>query len=279
MHLSGHTQPFAVLGHPIGHTLSPIMHNASIQALGLDAIYLAFDVHPDRLLPVLDGMRALGFRGVNLTIPLKEVAFRGLPQLDPSARLLGSVNTVQFTPLGLVGHNTDGYGFLKAMEEAFGDGVNGASVHVLGAGGAGRAIALTSARAGAKSISIFDVDDKKTRAVADEIAKQFPKVSVRIGDDARAADVIVQCTPIGMKPGDPSPLKPDQFRKSQRAFDLVYMYPETPFMAAAKSGGARAANGLGMLLHQGARAFEIWTGQPPRVDKMREALEQAVYKK
>lgn len=277
MGLSGHTQPFAVLGHPIGHTLSPVMHNASFEALGLDAIYLAFDVHPDRLMPVLDAMRAMGFRGVNLTIPLKEVAFRGLPQLDPSAQLLGSVNTVQFTTLGLVGHNTDGYGFRKAVEEAFGRGVAGDSVHVLGTGGAGRAVALTAAAAGAKSITLADLDAARTRAVADDIARRFPKVAVSTDGDPRAADLVVQCTPVGMKPGEPSLLAPDRFRKGQRAFDLIYMYPETPFMKAARAGGAETANGLGMLLHQGARAFEIWTGTPPRTDRMRAALERAVY--
>ncbi len=277
MHLSGHTKPYAVLGHPIGHTLSPVMHNASFQALELDAVYLAFDVPPDHLMPVLESMRAMGFGGVNLTIPLKEVAFRGLPQLDPSASLLGSVNTVQFTPLGLVGHNTDGFGFLKALEEAFGAGVEGASLHVLGAGGAGRAIALTAARAGAKAISVVDVDAARAKKVAAEISEQFPNVRATASGDSHKADIVVQATPIGMKPGDPSPLKPDQFRTGQRAFDLIYMFPETPFMKAAKSGGAKAANGLGMLLHQGARAFEIWTGTKPRVDKMREALERVVY--
>src|SRR5262245_12670128 len=127
-HLSGHTKPYAVLGHPIGHTMSPIMHNASIESLGLDAIYLAFDVAPARLLDVLPAMQSMGFGGVNLTIPLKEVAYRGLKQLDESARLLGAVNTVQFTEHGMIGHNTDGYGFLKAMEEAFGEPVKGAAV-------------------------------------------------------------------------------------------------------------------------------------------------------
>lgn len=278
MHISGHTKPFAVLGHPIGHTLSPVMHNASLQALGWDAIYLAFDVKPEHLLLVLSSMKDMGFRGVNLTIPHKEVAFKGLTELDDSARLLGSVNTVQFTETGMVGHNTDGFGFLKAMDEAFGSNVSGASLFVLGTGGAGRAVALTSARAGATKIMLQDLDKHRTENVAAEIRKQFPSVAVTVGGDSREADVIVQCTPLGMKKTDSSPLTPESFRAGQRAFDLVYMYPETAFMAAAKAGGAKAANGLGMLLHQGARAFAIWTGVEPRVDEMRKALEQAVYK-
>ena len=135
--LSGHTKPYAVLGHPIGHTLSPVMHNASFQALGLDAIYLAFDVHPDRLMEVLPAMRDMGFGGVNLTVPLKEAAFRGLKELGPSAQWLGAVNTVEFRPDGtLKGHNTDGQGFLTALQEAFDLRVAGKRLFVLGCGGA-----------------------------------------------------------------------------------------------------------------------------------------------
>lgn len=275
--ISGHTKPFAVLGHPIGHTLSPVMHNASIQALGLDAIYLAFDVHPDRLLDVLAAMQAMGFGGVNLTIPLKEVAFRGLKKLDDSARLLGAVNTVQFAGGETIGHCTDGYGFLKALEESSGRGVAGEAIHVLGTGGAGRAVALTCARAGAKSISLFDIDPVRPKNVAAEIQKQFPAVTVTVGGDPKQADVVIQSTPVGMKKDDKSPLGPESFRQGQRAYDLVYMYPETGFMAAARAAGATAINGLGMLLHQGARAFQIWTGTEPRVDAMRSALEKAVY--
>lgn len=281
-HLSGHTKPYAVLGHPIGHTLSPVMHNASIRSLGLDAIYLAFDVHPDRLLEVLPAMQAMGFGGVNLTIPLKEVAFRGLKQLDESARLLGAVNTVQFTDGGIVGHNTDGYGFLKAMEESFGETLAGTKVFVLGCGGAGRAVALMCAGAGAAELILAEVDETKRNAVADELGRLYPAVKVThatgAAEDCRSADVVVQATPVGMKLTDAPLLGPESFRAGQRAFDLIYMYPETVFMKQARLGGARAANGLGMLLHQGARAFAIWSGREPDVEAMRAALQQAVYK-
>jgi shikimate dehydrogenase len=279
MHISGHTKPFAVLGHPIGHTLSPAMHNASLQALKLDAIYLAFDVPPDRLMEVLPALKTMGFGGVNLTIPLKEVAFRGLPELDESARLLGSVNTVQFTPAGMIGHNTDGHGFLKTMDEEFKFNPRNAAIFVLGTGGAGRAVALTCASRNAKIIWLRDVDEKRAQTLAGEIRDRFPKTEVKTRGNPSEAEVVVQATPVGMKAGDVSPLPPSEFHAGQLAFDLVYMYPETPFMAAARAGGAKAANGLGMLLHQGAQAFRIWTGTEPRVDKMRTALEQAVYKK
>lgn len=283
MKLSGHTLPFAVLGHPIGHTLSPVMHNASFAALKLDAIYLAFDVHPDRLMPVLHSMQELGFRGVNLTVPLKEVAFAQLERNDASAILLGAVNTVAFTDQGLVGHNTDGFGFLQAMEEAFGPCLTGEHIFVLGTGGAGRAVALVSAGKGAKAITLSDVDQRRAEAVAAEIRSHHPALPVTCVDAdapieaARAADVIVQSTPIGMKPDDPPLLPADAFQPGQKVFDLIYMYPETAFLAQARQGGATIANGLAMLLHQGARAFEIWTGKSADIEAMRQALERAVY--
>lgn len=283
--LSGHTTPYAVLGHPIGHTLSPVMHNASIASLGLDAIYCAYDVAPENLMQVLPAMQQMGFGGVNLTIPLKEVAFNGLKRLDESAKLLGAVNTVQFKDGEMIGHNTDGYGFLKAMDEAFGGGIDGASVFVLGCGGAGRAVALMAAGAGVSSIALADVDQKKLSSVQDELQKLYPNAALRLVSSAdeqveacRAADIVVQATPVGMKQTDKPLLGADAFREGQRAFDLIYMYPETVFMAQAKQGGARTVNGLGMLLHQGARAFSIWSGQEPDIEAMRNALQSAVYK-
>jgi shikimate dehydrogenase len=285
--LSGHTQPFAVLGHPIGHTLSPVMHNAAFQALGLDAIYLAFDVAPERLMGVLPALRDLGFKGVNLTVPLKQVAFEGLQNLDESARRLGAVNTVQFLPGGLRGHNTDGKGFLMAVNEAFGISVKGKTLFVLGCGGAGRAVAITAAVEGAEHLLLADIDTARCKAVAADIATFAPSAKVTlVGTEAavwnkelHAADLVVQASPIGMKPGDVCPLSPEAFRAGQLAFDLVYNLPETCFTRTAKAGGAKATNGLGMLLHQGAEAFTIWTGTPAAVPQMRAALETALYGK
>ena len=284
MKISGHTKPYAVLGHPIGHTLSPVMHNAAFQALGMDALYLAFDVHPDRLMSVLPAMADMGFGGVNLTVPLKEVALRGLAKLDESAQLLGAVNTVQFLAGEMIGHNTDGEGFLRAFEEAFGASIAGQSVFVLGTGGAGRAVALSCAGAGVKTISVADLDAVRAKKLAMELETRYfiqdcaaVTEGASIAAAARSADVVIHATPVGMKPEDASPLRPEAFRKGQRAFDLIYMYPETAFMKAARQGGAETANGLGMLLHQGAEAFELWTGVNPPVDVMRKALEKEVY--
>jgi len=276
----------AVLGHPIGHTLSPVMHNASIEALGLadDYEYGKLDVPSDQLMERLAQLPAEGYGGVNLTIPLKEVAFQGLEKLDVSAEILGAVNTVEFSEEGLVGHNTDGYGFLKALEEAFGKATEGDSVFVLGCGGAGRAVALMAALDGAKTITLADVDAERVKSLADEVLEKAPAVEVfqclEKSDQIKqccAADLVIQASPVGMKKDDSSLLPKEAFCEGQRVFDLIYMYPETAFLSTAKSAGAQIANGLGMLLHQGAKAFEIWTGIQPDVAAMRDALEKAVY--
>jgi len=286
MHISGHTTPYAVLGHPIGHTLSPIMHNRSIQSLGLDAIYLAFDVAPDYLMSVLKSMRQMGFGGVNLTVPLKEVAFRGVDEHARSAELARSVNTIEFLADGRIkGHSTDGDGFVAALKESFGLSLQGLSVFVLGCGGAGRAVAITCAVEGAAQITVSDIEQSRIDAVMDEIRRLAPAVEVRSAGTAaagwsaasRTASLVIQATPVGMKTTDVPLLAADAFRAGQMLFDLIYMLPSTGIMAEAATAGARTANGLGMLLHQGARSFEIWTGQKPDVEAMRRALEESVY--
>ena len=282
--LSGHTEPYAVLGHPIGHTLSPVMHNAAFEKLGRDAIYLALDVHPDDCMQVLEAMAKMGFRGVNLTVPHKEIAFRELKTLDESAKLLGAVNTVAFSDVGLVGHNTDGIGFLKAIEESFGQGVAGKKIFTLGTGGAGRAVALVSAQAGAESITLCDLDSERTEKVKKEVSQQYPATQIDVltslsgaEDRIQQCDLLVQATPVGLKPDDPCLIPEAGFRDGQWGFDLIYHLADTPFTRTAKANGAQAVNGLGMLLHQGAKAFEIWTGEPPPINDMRTALEKAVY--
>ncbi len=283
--LSPATRLYAVLGHPIAHSLSPPMQNAAFAALGLDAVYLAFDVPPARLLRVLPVLADLGFRGVNLTVPLKEIAARGLARLDDTARLLGSVNTVCATSRGLTGHSTDGDGFLRAVREAFGLTPCGRNVFLLGCGGAGRAVAMACARAGARVLGLADADRGRVRRLASDLRAAYPDVAVAAaGQDrrawshaCRAASLVVQATPVGMHAGDPALLEPESFHAGQCVFDLIYMAPETPFLRAAAAGGARIANGLGMLLHQGALSLALWTGRTPPLAVMRRVLEARVY--
>ena len=278
--LSGKTKPFAVLGHPVGHSLSPAMHNPALQAMGLDAAYLAFDVVPERVLEVLASMEVMGFGGVNLTVPHKEVAFAGFDRLDPSAQVMRAVNTVQFTPDGMVGHNTDGVGFLRAAEEAFGEGLRGADVFVAGAGGAGRAVAIASAQAGAARVVLYNRTAAKAERLAEELEALGADAEVSVtdqGGDAASSQWVINGTSLGMKADDPPLLPAAAFRPGQRVMDLIYVQPVTPFMAPAMEAGAEAVNGLGMLLHQGVKALEIWLDREIPVDVMRTGLEQAVY--
>ncbi len=279
MKISAHTHCYAVLGHPVGHSLSPPMHNAALREMGLDAVYLAFDVLPEDLLATLGAMRRMGFRGVNLTVPLKEVAFAGIDDLDESARLLGSVNTVLMGARGLRGACSDGYGFLHAYAEAFGGEVAGRRIAIVGTGGAGRAIALAAADAGAAELALVNRSAAKAAKLAEEIEakRPGPRLLIPEGDDAtlaaiRDSEIVVQCTSLGLKPGDPEPPGPGAFHPGQQVMDIVYRPAETPFLRAARESGARTANGLPMLLHQGVRSLALWTNAEPPVETMRQAL-------
>ncbi|MDA0324002.1 MAG: shikimate dehydrogenase [Verrucomicrobia bacterium] len=280
----GQTQPFAVLGHPIAHSLSPVMHNAAFAALGLDAVYTLKDVPPVRLMDTLAEMGQKGFVGVNLTVPLKQVAFEGISELDESARLARAVNTVQFIDGGMKGYNTDGSGFLKAYEEAFDRSLAGKRVAILGTGGSARGVGMASASVGASAIRVCGRDAARSEALAAEIRAEFPNLAVTIaltendGWNAAvsASDAVIHTTTVGMQPEDEAIVPCTAFRSGQSAYDLIYLREETSFMRAASQGGACTANGLGMLLHQGVDALRIWLGQEPPVDVMREALTQAV---
>ena len=277
---------FALLGHPVGHSLSPFMHNAAFKALRLNASYGLLDVPPGAIPRTLADLRAKNFGGLNVTIPHKEAAYRFLAAkgaLSDTARMLRSVNTVVFRPDGqLLGDNTDAPGFLDALKESFRTSPRGKRVLLLGCGGAGRALAIICAMQGAAAILVADVNLAARRRLLlalRQAAPGLPGAGVSL-DRARAAardcDLIIHATPVGMHPGDPSLLPPESFRPGQIVFDLIYNPAVTPLLAAAKAAGARTANGLGMLLHQGVRAFRLWTGRKPPVAAMRAALVKAL---
>ncbi len=279
------TQLYAVLGHPVGHSLSPPMHNAAFDALRLNAAYLALDVAPARLPALLPALAELRFAGLNLTVPLKETAFACLSDLDASAARMRSVNTVRMEGSHLRGYSTDGEGFLAALREEFGQEVRGRRVCLLGCGGAGRAVAIACAIAGASEIGLANRDAARAERLAAELAglPGAPRVELAPGQPSawreacRRAEIVIQATSVGLRPEDPPLVGADAFHAGQWFYDLIYHVPETAMMRAAAAAGARAANGLGMLLHQGALALEIWTGRPAPLAPMRRALQQAVY--
>jgi len=278
------TKLFAVLGHPVSHSLSPAFQNAGLQALGIPGVYLAFDVPPSELMPSLRTLSQWKAGGVNLTIPLKEKAFELLDHLSESAAVSGSVNTVEFEEDGtLRGHSTDGAGLHSALKEAFGSAFQGRRVLILGCGGAGRAAALQAALEGADHVLLANRTLTRTEAVASEIQHRFPEVKVSTltswppsPEEMHQADLIIQSTSLGLNGEQDIGFTSEHFRAGQSLLDMIYVQPVTPIMAVAKSSGVKVANGIGMLLHQGVASLRIWTGKEPPVEQMREALLQAV---
>ena len=281
------TYRFGLFGHPVKHSLSPVMHGASFQALGLQAEYVCFDVPPEELAVRLEACRREGFDGLNITIPHKEAAVPLMGHLDPSARLYGAVNTVRFGAKGSTGFNTDATGFLTDLKESRGVSPEGRRVLVLGCGGAGRALAIACAREGALEIGLADLIAQKAEMVAEAIRARLPdavaQVDVLSAETevwtrySRDCDLIVHCTSAGLHAGDAAPLPPEAFREGQLLYDLVYTARVTPTMRSAQEAGAEALNGAGMLVHQGAAAFTVWTGLAADTGAMRTALEARIY--
>lgn len=278
---------FGLLGHPVKHSLSPVMHGASFQALGLQAEYVCFDVPPGELAARLEACRGEGFDGLNVTIPHKEAVLPLMTRLDPSARLFGAVNTVRLEAKGMTGFNTDATGFLTDLRESRGVTPEGLRVLVVGCGGAGRAVATACVREGASEVGLADLYPAKADALAGEIVERLPdavtQVDVLSGEAevwaryGEACDLIVHCTSAGLHAGDASPVPAAAFREGQLVYDLVYTARLTPTMRVAAEAGADVLNGMGMLVHQGAAAFTIWTGLEADTAAMRAALEARVY--
>jgi shikimate dehydrogenase len=278
---------FGLFGHPVKHSLSPVMHGASFQSLGLKAEYVCFDVPPEELTSRLEACRREGFSGLNVTIPHKEAVVPLMNKLDATARLFGAVNTVKIDAHGFTGYNTDTMGFLTDLQESRRVTPEGRRILIVGCGGAGRALAIACAREGAIQIGLADKIESKARVLGEEIGERLPdavtQVDVLSGDAGvwalfgRECDLIVHCTSAGLHAGDASPIPADAFREGQLLYDLVYTARVTPTMRAAQSAGADALNGIGMLMHQGAEAFNIWTGLKADTRAMRAALEAKVY--
>ena len=255
------------------------MHNAAFAALGLDWRYVAFEVDPINLRAAIEGAKVMGFAGLNLTVPNKLLAVDMVDELDSSAKKWGAVNTIRFGPDGAVGFNTDADAIVTALREDLKLELPGAKILLLGAGGAGRTAALKLASENVAELFLVNRTTNKTEEIAAEIRKQSPGVKVSAGFPKSNVDLILNATSLGLKADDASPLDKKQFSVKQTGavYDMIYRPAETKLLAAAKAAGCRTANGLGMLLHQGAKAFEIWTGQPAPLDVMRRALEQNIY--
>src|SRR4051812_35828548 len=264
--LAGSTRVAAVIGCPIRHSVSPVIHNAAFRALDLDWVFTAFEVAPGRAAAATDGARDLGLAGLSVTMPHKADVVRALDRLTPTAEALGAVNTVvRDGAHDLVGHNTDGAGFLDALREDEGFDPTGRRCLVVGAGGAARAVVLALAEAGAAE----GVVANRTPARAEQAAALAPGgAPPRSTEEADGLELIVNATPQGMA-GDLSlPVPAASLGPGQLVVDLVYHPALTPLVEAAHERGAAAANGLGMLIHQAAHAFRLWTGEDPPLEVM-----------
>jgi len=276
------------------------MHNAAFAALGLNWRYLAFEVDPKNLRAAIEGAKAMNFVGLNLTVPHKLLAFEIVDALDDSARTFGAVNTIRFEgrnangawlplsesvgadePLEIRAHgfNTDAVAIAQTLREDLGLELRGAKVILLGAGGTGRTVALKLASENVAELFLVNRTQSKAREIANEIEKRFPAVRVSVGYPKNDVDLLMNATSLGLRADDSLPLDEKQFSLhcARAVYDVIYRPAETKLLAAAKKSGCKTANGIGMLLRQGATAFEIWTGKPAPLDVMRRALEQNIY--
>ncbi|MEY4917080.1 MAG: hypothetical protein RL616_993 [Verrucomicrobiota bacterium] len=273
------TRLCAVFGSPIRHSASPAMHNAAFAALGLNWRYVAFEVDPKNLHAAIAGARAMNFAGINLTVPHKLLAVDMVDRLDASAKKWGAVNTILFNERGATGYNTDADAIITSLREDLKVEVRGAKVLLLGAGGAGRTAALRLAAEKVAELYLVNRTVSKALEIGSEIKKQFPSVAVSVGYPKARVDLVLNATSLGLQAGDASPLDTKQFslKQTRAVYDMIYRPAQTALLAAAKKSGCKTANGLGMLLHQGAKAFEIWTGKPAPLAVMRRALEENIY--
>ena len=255
------------------------MHNAAYAALGLNWRYLAFEVDPKNLRAAIEGARAMNFAGLNLTVPHKLLAVDMVDELDASAKTWGAVNTLKFESGRAIGFNTDADGLANSLREDLQIELRGKKVLLLGAGGAGRTAALKLAADNVAELFLVNRTASKAEEIAAEIKKQFPSVKVSVGYPKAEVDLLLNATSLGLKPEDGSPLDEKQFslKQTHAVYDMIYKPAETVLLKNAKSAGLKTTNGIGMLVHQGAKAFEIWTGQPAPVAVMRRAVEGSVY--
>jgi shikimate dehydrogenase len=283
MNINGSTTIVGVFGSPITHTASPAMHNAAFKALKMNWVYLAFPVEPQNLREALLGARDMGLTGINLTVPHKLLALSIMDEVGEEARRFGAVNTVLIENGKLRGFNTDGYGIAKAIKAEFNFTFKGKRVLVLGAGGAGRAIAVQCALDGATQVFVANRTPSKIDPIAKEIATTktaFRALALNTDDIARVindVDLLINATSVGLCEGESLGLDAKLFSPRLFVYDTVYQPAETELLRMAAAGGAKTANGLSMLLHQGAKAFEIWTKHKAPMAVMRRALNTAVY--
>lgn len=283
MEISGRTGLFVLIGTPVGHSKSPIMYNYSFEKLDLDYRYLAFDITVDKVKDALSAIKTFNIKGANVTMPCKTAVTEYMDELSPAARIIGACNTIVNDGGKLTGHITDGVGYVRNLKEN-GVEVKGKKLTIMGAGGAATAIQVQCALDGAREISIFNAKDdfyKRAEQTIENIKKEVPECIVNLYDladteklyeEVSSSDILTNATLIGMKPHDNETNIKDVsvLRKELVVTDVVYNPKKTKMIEDAEANGCKAIGGLGMLLYQGAEAFNLYTGLEMPVEEIKE---------
>ena len=270
--VSGATTVAGIIGWPVEQSLSPALHNAAYEATGLDWVYVAFPVQPGRAAHAAEAMRALGIRGLNVTMPHKRDVIRALDELTPEAGRIDAVNTITLDGDRLIGSNTDGAGFLAFLRSEANLDPNDVRTLVLGAGGAARSVVLALCDAGADvAVAARRADQAAELAAHAKKARAVAYDAATLAEEVASSTLVVNATPVG-RDGEALPLDPAGLGGEHIVIDLIYHPEATPLVRTARELGAKAFNGLGMLVHQAALSFEIWTGMPAPLDSMRRAV-------
>jgi len=273
------TKIACIIGDPVSHSLSPAIHNAAFAALGLNWVYVAFRVDDSHLAQAVQGLRALGVVGFNVTMPHKKAVARLLDELDVEAEMIGAVNTVQAKDGRLIGHNTDGAGLVRSLLVDLAFSVRGKSAVVFGAGGAARAIVVALATSGCESLTVVNRTKEKADILVELVRANFSACQAKAfgspedySDVMRHADLIVNATSVGMHGGGETPLDVKLICERHIVYDIVYNPEITALLAAASAAGAAVMGGKRLLLYQGMASFEIWTGRSAPAAVMESAL-------
>ena len=275
------TNIYGIFGHPVKHSLSPNMHNSAFNELGLDSVYVAFDIEPDNIGEATNAIKVMGLKGINITIPHKQTIIPYLDEVSPDAKLTGAVNTVKNEDGKLSGFNTDVGGFLRAIREDLDFTPEGKTLFLIGAGGAARAVLSAFCMNGGAIVYIADIIKEKAIKLADQFKANFKEISIEtnniedrgiVSEKFSEADILVNASPAGMDGIGTLDIPLNNLKQSAVVYDLVYKPVKTQLLQDAKKLGHKASGGLTMLLYQGAESFEIWTGETAPVDVMKKAL-------
>jgi shikimate dehydrogenase len=280
LEIRGRTKVVGIIGWPVEHSLSPLIHNAAFAALDLDFVYVPFPVDPKELAAAVRGLQAMGVAGFNVTIPHKEAIIPLLDDLSVEARLMGAVNTVQRQGDRLIGHNTDGAGLVKSLRDDLGSDISGSRVLLLGAGGAARAALVALCQAGAASVAVANRSTVKGEELVDGFRTVFTGANLAFvtldvlnrSPLLRNIDLLVNTTAVGLSGTAFDDIDLSTMSQAAHVYDMVYNPAVTPLLAEAHRNHLRCANGAGMLAAQGEAAFTIWTGLKPPYGLMKARL-------